>query len=870
VKLPTSKRRIVAVAALIVLMLFLLRPGASRLKSRIASSIGSALGRPVEIGSVHLRLLPRPGFDLENLVVYDDPAFGTEPMLRASEVTAALRLTSLMRGRLEIARLDLTEPSLNLVHAVGGRWNLEALLERAAHNPLAPTAKAKSEPRPGFPYIEATSARINFKSGPEKTPYALTNADFSLWQDSENSWGVRLKAQPFRADLDLNDTGLLQVSGTWRRADALRDTPLQFIVEWNRAQLGQFTKFFTGNDQGWRGEVLLDVTLTGTPAKLAVTSSGSIQDFRRYDITSGGALRLAARCNAEYSSLDQVFHGVLCRGPVGSGLITLEGDMGLPGSRSYALTLTAESVPASAAALLVERGKKDLPDDLVTDGTVDGSVRIKSAGAGSQLQLEGRGEIADFHLASATNKTELGPETIPFLLTAGVRTTSATSRRQTMQKRAPDARFANGPRIEFGPFPVAIGRPVDPPALAPTARAWVQRGGYSFSLSGETEIAKALRLGRMVGLPALQSTAEGTAQVDLQITGSWAGRSNGTSSGFARPEVTGTAKLRNVRVGVRGAAAPVEVISADLQLLLDEVRVAKLNAKAGETWWTGTLEMPRGCGTPEACQVRFILNADRIALGELSEWVSPSPKATPWYRVLESSGQAVPSFFASVRASGQLTVDRLQLQGSRAQSQSRGLAATRVSAKVILDSGKLQISDLNADFLGGKHRGQWQADFSVKPAECEGSGSLARISLAGLAEAMKDEGMAGIANTSYEVKGACAAEFWKSAEGTLQFDLKNGTLSNISLGEDAGPLKVSRFVGQAKLHAGEAEMNGVTLDLPDGKFQVSGTASLKGELDFRLTRNSSGTAPGFAISGTLAEPRVEQLTGPETQARLKP
>ena len=88
-------------------------------------------------------LLPRPGFDLENLVVYDDPAFGAEPMLRASEVTAALRLTSLVRGRLEIARLDLTEPSLNLVHGAGGRWNLEALLERTAHMPLAPTAKGE-------------------------------------------------------------------------------------------------------------------------------------------------------------------------------------------------------------------------------------------------------------------------------------------------------------------------------------------------------------------------------------------------------------------------------------------------------------------------------------------------------------------------------------------------------------------------------------------------------------------------------------------------------------------------------------------------------------------------------------------------------
>ena len=42
----------------------------------------------------------------------------------------------------------------------------------------------------------------------------------------------------------------------------------------------------------------------------------------------------------------------------------------------------------------------------------------------------------------------------------------------------------------------------------------------------------------------------------------------------------------------------------------------------------------------------------------------------------------------------------------------QGLEATGVSAKVSLDSGKLQISDLTADFLGGQHRGEWQADFS--------------------------------------------------------------------------------------------------------------------------------------------------------------
>ena len=857
-KLPTSKRRIVAAAALIVLVLFLLRPGASRLKSRIVLSISSGVGRPVDIGSVRIRLLPRPGFDLENLVVYDDPAFGAEPMLRASEVTAALRLTSLVRGRIEIARLDLTEPSLNLVHAQGGRWNLEALLERTAHIPLAPTGKAKSEPRPGFPYIQATGARINFKSGPEKKPYSLTNADFSLWQDSENSWGVRLKAQPIRTDLNLNDTGLLLVSGTWQRADALRDTPLQFSVEWNRAQLGQFTKFFTGNDQGWRGEVVLDVALSGTPAKLQITSSGSIQDFRRYDITSGRALRLAGQCDGEYGSLSHTFHGLLCTARVGSGLITLKGDMGLPGSHSYGLRLTAEDVPASAAVVLVQRVKQNLPEDLVAGGTVGGSLQIEqNPGSASKLRLEGRGAFVEFRLASAANKAEIGPETVPFLLTADDVATTGSARRRTIAKSAAGMRIPDGPHVDFGPFPVAIGR-----AAAPMARGWVNRDGYNLSVAGEAEIAKALRLARTFGLPALQSAMEGAAQVDLQIAGTWAGRSHGTASAFTGPQVTGTAKLRDLSIAVRGVAGPVEIASADVQLLPDVVRVGKLKATAADALWTGSLEMPRGCSTPGACELHFILNANQIALGGLSEWVSPSPKARPWYRVLESSAPPGPSFLASVRASGRVTTDRLLVQS---------LAATRVSAQVSLDGGRLQISELNADFLGGKHRGRWQTDFTVQPAVCKGSGNLTGVSLASLADAIEDEGIAGGANASYEVTGSCPVEFWKSAEGTLQFVMKNGTLPHVALGEDAELTKVTDFTGQARLHAEAIEIKDARLDSAEGTFQVSGTASLKGELEFRLARPpKAGAAPGFTITGTLAEPRVVRLAGPETQARLKP
>ncbi len=181
-KFLLSRRGLAVIAALLVI-LFLFRPGIFVLRNRIASSIGSALGRQVTIDNVRVHALPRPGFDLEGLVIYDDPAVSAEPMIRAQDVFAAIRLRSLLRGRLEIATLSATEPSINIVRSSDGRWNLASLIERNAQIPAAPTQKAPSERRPAFPYLEASNARINFKFGREKKSYALVDADVALWQD---------------------------------------------------------------------------------------------------------------------------------------------------------------------------------------------------------------------------------------------------------------------------------------------------------------------------------------------------------------------------------------------------------------------------------------------------------------------------------------------------------------------------------------------------------------------------------------------------------------------------------------------------------------------------------------------------------------
>ena len=167
------------VAVLVLVLLVVLPPliNVNRFQRRIATSIGGSLGRPVHLDRVTFNLLPLPGFTLENLVVGEDPAFGMEPIIRANSVRATLRISSLWRKRVEFSTISFTEPSVNLVRAANGKWNLESILLQASRIEAAPTVQAKAGPAPRFPYIEATGARLNLKQGQEKLPLSLTEAD---------------------------------------------------------------------------------------------------------------------------------------------------------------------------------------------------------------------------------------------------------------------------------------------------------------------------------------------------------------------------------------------------------------------------------------------------------------------------------------------------------------------------------------------------------------------------------------------------------------------------------------------------------------------------------------------------------------------
>jgi hypothetical protein len=164
----------------------------------------------------------------------------------------------------------------------------------------------------------------------------------------------------------------------------------------------------------------------------------------------------------------------------------------------------------------------------------------------------------------------------------------------------------------------------------------------------------------------------------------------------------------------------------------------------------------------------------------------------------------------------------------------------------------------------------------VRPPVFTGNGTLTNVSMRQLATVMRGEGIAGTASGSYQITASGATStsiaFWNSAEGTLQFDVRDGMLPHLTLERDGDPLRVDRLQGRAHLQAGKIEIKDGTLNSPAGRFHLTGTASFSEELDLKLEGKSDagGVARKYAIRGTVAEPRVTQVASPETQARLKP
>ena len=367
-----SKLWMPALALTIVVAIIVLPPlfSINRYKSRIASAMSSSLARPVYLSGVELRLLPRPGFVITDLTVQEDPDYGAEPVLHANEVKAAIRLSSLWRGRLEISRISVDEASLNLVRTAAGRWNMDSLFRTAAQ---AQPDGSKPRKQP-LPYMEATNSRINIKQGIEKLPYSLLNADLSFWEENPGDWRVRLKGQPARTDvnLELGDTGIVQLEANLRRAPELKLMPIHVEMEWRQAQLGQLSRLLVGSDPGWRGDLTAEMKLDGTAESANVATRLRASGVHRAEFAPAEPIDFDANCGFLYHYSARTIEKLACNSPLGNGRLLIEGN--LPSDGQPKLSVQLDKIPAQAILDALRTVRNEVGTGLEATGTLSGRL----------------------------------------------------------------------------------------------------------------------------------------------------------------------------------------------------------------------------------------------------------------------------------------------------------------------------------------------------------------------------------------------------------------------------------------------------------------------------------------------------------------
>jgi hypothetical protein len=799
-------------AALVLLIVFVVPPLISigGLKGRITRLMSASLGRPVHLSSVELRLLPRPGFVLNDLTVEEDPAYGAEPVLHANTVIASVRLLALFRGRLEIGVVSVDEASLNLVRTAPGRWNLD---------PIFRTAAARVQPgaggaRPGglvkLPYLEATNSRINIKNGPEKLPFALVNTDFSFWQENPGDWRIRLRGQPARTDLSLGlaDTGVVRLEASMRQAPALRKMPLHVDLEWRDAQLGQLTRLVLGSDAGWRGDLTGELHLDGTAEAAQITTRLRAEGVHRSEFAPAAMLDFDARCGFVYHFTSRSFENLACDSPLGDGHIRLAGALPGEGAQPH-FSVELDRIPVQAALDALRTVRSDFGPGLEARGAVSGKISYapaapENAAPAKPAAMEHHGKPRPSTLHLAAHGPLTGSFTVEGFQLSG----------DSLKTPIKAPKLAIEPVAVLPGQPQALAATVAIPAggaLPLTVTARMALSGYQVTVRGQAALARARELAHVAGMadaPALDELAGEPVAVDLSAQGPWLpvqklsfgiAPSIGSAAAAAGPgtltdSLSGTVTLHNANWKADYLANHVEISQATLHLENGTMRWDPVVFVYGPVKGSASLTLPPACAQPEPCLVS-VHPAFSVQFGDLDAGALQAAILGA-----QHPGTLLSSLIARFDPSS--TPVWPQLEGTvKADSLILGPVTLRqATATLRIQQSGAEITGLDATLLGGRVHGAGTLSIpgsaQAKPAYTL-TGHFEKLSPADVGQliGLRFTGSAFDADGKIGLSGFTGKDLAASVKGTLHFDWRHGSVAAPGKPSAGGrvPVELARF-----------------------------------------------------------------------------
>ncbi|MGH9673898.1 MAG: hypothetical protein ACRD44_12015, partial [Bryobacteraceae bacterium] len=230
---------------------------ANRLAGPIRARLEQSLGRKVEIGGVHVRIIGGPGFSIDKVVIHEDPALGSEPFAYVETLEASASWMALLGGRLDLSELRLVNASINLQTRTSA-WKLPKFLSG----------------------VSLRGARVNFKTGDLKSVVYLSNADLEIYRRSEQELGVRFSAEPARSDRPAHGFGSLRGEGRLLRTGA--EPVLNLALNLDRSAISDILVLTRGRDPGLGGFVIARARFSGPLSRLAIQGNLQLQDLARW------------------------------------------------------------------------------------------------------------------------------------------------------------------------------------------------------------------------------------------------------------------------------------------------------------------------------------------------------------------------------------------------------------------------------------------------------------------------------------------------------------------------------------------------------------------------------------------------------------
>ncbi|HXW15052.1 MAG TPA: AsmA family protein [Terriglobia bacterium] len=783
---------------------------AERYRRRLQAGLEQALHRPVRFGSLAFRLLPRPGFSIEDVEVDEDSEFGSEPFARVDHIACDLRWHSLWRSRMDFSHLHLDRPSFNIVLNSRGNWNVEKLLLQSGVTAPAGAPGGQASVAAEQLDLDVDDARINFQVGPNKKPFALTDVRARLQVNpAERRVQFEITASPVRSDLTIPTPGPVEANGTWTPGADLRG-PIEARVRTRGALLYDWIPVVTGQNPQVYGVIDSDVRLTGSLPNLIVEGAINLAQLQRWEeIPPSDPMPWAVR-----------FRGRLVRGRECVQVESLDASFADSHLHLSGSANNLQSDPQLDFVVSLERSR--LEDVLA-------AVRRLWPNAGS-WNMQGRVD-AMLSIQGPWRQRRYGGY-------VGAREVSLETPSGSFPVSEIAMRINNHGAI-LAPVQIDMA-----PRVVLSAQGAIDRASlglqYELQLGAKgVPLHDAVKFGRALGVHALQGIgATGSVTATLRLAGSaWPP---------ARPTLTARAEMRAARLLIPGLTEPLNLPRASLQVTGDRIIADQVIAVMGTSVFTANLLHRGARGNPW----KFDLRANRLALEQSALWFDalglrrplPLLDRLPGLASFAARREAAAQIFGSLNAEGRFATPSLSYRGVTLQDFQGNF---EVAGRTVRMRG--------ATFRAGGGRGAaaGAVDFTLSPPLLSARASLAGFSVQALTERLPgpvhDLHASASASGNFQTHGLAREELAENLTGQIELRMREISFGDFdplgALAEQLhwgkldpvrGPVTAPPTILDMEIRNRSFVLKPMRLDLSGANLRIDGTYFWAGAINLNV------------------------------------